>query len=122
MTDGEGVELIVDGVGGQVFNDSLDALAHFGRLVTYGFASGKIETVDTGRLLFENKSVIGFHLGNALERDPERMYSVVSELSDGLNDGDLRVVVGETFDLEEAAAAQSLIENRNSTGKVVLVP
>jgi len=121
-TDGPGVELVLDGVGGDVFHDSLDALAPFGRLVTYGFASGEVADVNTGKLLFENDWVIGFHLGNALETDPELIYSAVPDLSNALAQGELRVVVGDTFPLEEAASAQELIESRESTGKVVLEP
>lgn len=122
LTDGRGVDLVLDGVGGDVFHESLDALAPFGRLVTYGFASGDIAEVDTGRLLFENDWVVGFHLGNALETDPERIYTSVPELSAMLESGEVQVVVGETYPLEAAAEAQEAIEARRSTGKVVLEP
>src|SRR6056297_1750545 len=74
-TDGEGVDLVLDGVGGETFARSLDALSHFGRVVAYGAASGEPGEVDTTRLLFENKSVIGFLLGNALQRDPQRILA-----------------------------------------------
>jgi NADPH2:quinone reductase len=119
-TNGRGVDLVLDGVGGEVFHDSLDALAPFGRLVAYGFASGDIAEVDTGRLLFENDCVVGFHLGNARRTDPDLIHAAVPELSATLASGELRVVVGETFPLEAAGEAQELIESRGSTGKVVL--
>lgn len=119
-TDGRGVDLVLDGVGGDVFHESLDALAPFGRLVTYGFASGDIADVDTGRLLFENDWVVGFHLRNAIETDPDVIYAAVPELSEALVSGELRVVVGETYPLEAAGEAQASIESRQSTGKVVL--
>lgn len=121
-TDGRGVDLVLDGVGGDVFHNSLDALAPFGRLVTYGFASGDIAEVDTGRLLFENDWVVGFHLGNALQTDPDVIYAAVPELSEALETGALRVVVNETYPLEAADEAQESIESRRSTGKVVLKP
>lgn len=121
-TDGRGVDLVLDGVGGDVFHESLDALAPFGRLVVYGFASGDIAEVDTGRLLFENDWVVGFHLGNARRTDPDLIHGAVPELSEALATGELRVVVGETFPLEAAGEAQESIESRQSTGKVVLEP
>ncbi|NHN58472.1 MULTISPECIES: NADPH:quinone oxidoreductase family protein [Halorussus] len=121
-TDGEGVDLVLDGVGGETFSRSLDALAHFGRVVTYGAASGEPGEVETTRLLFENKSVVGYHLGNALQRDPQRILKAVPELQQLLASGDLEVVVGERFPLEEAAAAHEAIENRETVGKVVLEP
>jgi NADPH2:quinone reductase len=122
LTDGDGVNLVLDGVNGETFERSLDALAPFGRIVVYGAASGEVARPDTSRLLFENKSVLGFHLGNAIQRDPQRVLGATAELQSLLARGDLEVVVGETFDLGEAAAAHEYIEERNSVGKVVLEP
>jgi NADPH2:quinone reductase len=121
-TDGAGVDLVLDGVGGDVFESSLDALNFRGRLVTYGVASGDPAQADTTRLLFENKSVIGFHLGRALQREPSSVLKAVPGLTELLLAGDLEVVVGETFDLEDAADAQAYLEERQSVGKVVLEP
>jgi len=121
-TDGEGVDLVLDGVGGETFSRSVDALSHFGRVVAYGAASGEPGTADTATLLFGNKSVEGFHLGRAMQRDPERVYQAVPELSRMLAAGDLEVVVGQTFDLADAADAHRALEDRETTGKVVLEP
>jgi NADPH2:quinone reductase len=121
-TDGDGVDLVLDGVGGETFTRSVDALSHFGRVVAYGAASGEPGTVDTATLLFGNKSVEGFHLGRAMQRDPERVYQAVPELSSMLAAGDLEVVVGQTFDLADAADAHRALEDRETTGKVVLEP
>ena len=121
-TDGEGVDLVLESVGGEVFDRSLDALTHFGRLVTYGVASGEPASATNQRLLFENKRVIGFHLGQAQKHDPSRILEAVPELTNGLRDGDLSVLVGDSFPLEDAAAAHQYIEDRKSTGKVVLIP
>ena len=121
-TGGEGVDLVLDGVGGQVLHDSLDALAPFGRVVAYGAASGETASVDTGRLLFSNKTVIGYHLGRAMREDPGRVLGAVPELTRQLTDGDLRVIVGESFPLADAAEAHRYIEDRESSGKVVLTP
>jgi NADPH2:quinone reductase len=122
LTDGDGLDLVLDGVGGETFRESVDALAPFGRVVAYGAASGEPGTVDTATLLFGNKSVEGFHLGRAMARDPERVYAAVPELSAMLASGDLEVVVGQTFDLADAADAHRALENRETMGKVVLEP
>ncbi len=121
-TDGEGVDLVLDGVGGESFERSLDALSHFGRIVTYGVASGQPGTVETPEVFFRNASIIGYHLGRALAQDPNRVLQAVPDLTDGLASGDLDVIVGETFPLGEASEAHRLIENRGSSGKVVLLP
>ena len=121
-TDGEGVDLVLESVGGDVFDRSLDALAHFGRMVTFGVASGQVRGADNQRLLFENKTVSGFHLGQASYHDPSRVMAAVPDLTEGLTSGDLRVIVGETFPLADAAEAHQFIEDRKSSGKVVLRP
>ncbi|ELZ26754.1 zn-dependent oxidoreductase, NADph:quinone reductase [Halogeometricum pallidum JCM 14848] len=121
-TDGEGVDLVLDGVNGETFDRSLDALASFGRIVVYGAASGDVARPETTDLLFENKSVLGFHLGNAIEEGPSRVLGAVSDLQRLLAEGELEVVVGETFPLEDAAEAQEYLETRRSVGKVVLEP
>ncbi|NIC00651.1 NADPH:quinone oxidoreductase family protein [Halobacterium sp. R2-5] len=122
LTDGGGVDLVLDGVGGETFRESVDALAPFGRIVAYGAASGEPGTVDTATLLFGNKSVEGFHLGRAAASDPERVFAPVGELSRLLREGELEVIVGQTFDLADAAEAHRALEDRETTGKVVLEP
>ncbi len=121
-TDGEGVDLVLESVGDDVFERSLDAMSHFGRMVTYGVASGVPAEVSNQRLLFENKTVKGFHLGQAATHDPERVMKAVPELTEGLASGDLEVILGESFALEDAAEAHQYIEDRKSSGKVVLTP
>jgi NADPH2:quinone reductase len=118
----DGVDLALDGVGGDVFHDSLDALDHFGRVVAYGVASGDPPAVETPRLLFENKSVIGYHLGDAFQRKPNRVLEAIPEITQGLASGELEVIIGKTFPLADAAEAHEYIENRQSRGKVLLEP
>lgn len=121
ITD-EGLDLVLDGVGGESFERSVGALAPFGRIVTYGVASGEPGVIETPELFFGNHSVIGYHLGRASQQAPGRVFSAVEDLTEGFASSELGVVVGETFDLEEAADAHAFIENRESSGKVVLVP
>ncbi|WP_440763648.1 quinone oxidoreductase family protein [Natronorubrum sp. DTA7] len=121
-TDGEGVDLVLESVGDDVFERSLDAMKHFGRMVTYGVASGVPGEIENRRLLFENKTIKGFHLGQASYHDPGTVMKAVPELTEGLTSGDLEVILGESFALEDAAEAHQYIEDRKSSGKVVLKP
>ena len=121
-TDGEGVDLVLESVGGDVFDRSMDALAHFGRLVTFGVASGEVASAQNQRLLFENKSVIGFHLGQASYHDPNKVMKAIPELTQKLQSGELEVILGKEFDLQDAADAHQYIEDRKSSGKIVLKP
>ncbi|MDY7083276.1 MAG: NADPH:quinone oxidoreductase family protein [Halobacteria archaeon] len=122
ITDGEGVDLVLDGVGGDTFDSSFDCLAHFGRIVAYGVGSSEIPQVNTPNLFFGNYSVIGFHLGQAMNHDPGRVVTAIPELTKHFNEGELEVIVEHTFELEDAAEAHQSIEDRETTGKVVLKP
>ncbi|WP_254841421.1 quinone oxidoreductase family protein [Natronomonas marina] len=122
ITDGEGVDLVLDGIGGETTDRSLDALTSFGRMVSFGAAAGEPGRPNTADLLFGNKTVIGYHLGRAIAEKPMRVMGAVPELTQLLGDGTLAVQVGHTFDLEAAAEAHEFIEDRNSSGKVVLIP
>lgn len=122
LTDGAGVDMVLDGVGGDTFSESLDCLAHFGRVVAYGAASGMPGTIDTASLLFQNHSVIGFHLGQTMARNPKRALRGVPPIEDLVAGGDVNLLVGARYDLEDAATAHDAIQNRETTGKVVLEP
>ena len=88
----------------------------------YDFPSGEPGRPNTADLLFANQTVIGYHLGRALNEQPMKVMGAVPELTQLLGDGTLEVQVGHTFDLAEAAEAHQFIEDRKSSGKVVLVP
>ena len=122
ITGGEGVDLVLDGIGGETTDESLDALSSFGRMVSFGAASGEPGRPNTADLLFGNKRVIGYHLGRAIDEVPMRVMGAVPELTELLGSGSLEVRVGHTFDLAEAADAHRFIEDRKSSGKVVLIP
>lgn len=122
ITEGEGVDLVLDGVGGGTTDASLDALSSFGRMVSYGAASGEPGRPNTADLLFGNKRVIGYHLGRAIGAVPEKVMGAIPRLTELLGSGTLEVQLGRSFDLAEAAEAHQFIEERKSTGKVVLVP
>jgi NADPH2:quinone reductase len=117
-----GVDLVLDGIGAETSERSLDALKEFGRMVSFGAAAGRPGRPPTNKLLFGNKSVIGYHLGKAAQRKPMKVMGAAQELSEMLAEGTLEVQVGHTFDLEDAADAHEFIEDRKSKGKVVLVP
>jgi NADPH:quinone reductase len=122
ITDGAGVDLVLDGIGGETTQRSLACLAPFGRMTVYGAASGDPGRPETSSLLFDNQRVIGYHLGQASAQVPERVFEAVPDLTEALAAGDLDVVVSETFALAEAPEAHALVENRESSGKIVLKP
>ncbi len=122
ITDGDGVDLVLDSVGGETSNKSLSALSPFGRMVSYGAASGEPGRPNTVDLLFGNKRVIGYHLGRAIGAMPTKVMGAVPKLTELLASGTLEIQLGRRFDLEDAAEAHRFIENRDSSGKVILIP
>jgi NADPH2:quinone reductase len=117
-----GADLVLDGIGGETTERSLDALKQFGRMVVYGAASGRPGKPSTADILFANQRIIGYHLGRATQLKPMKVLSAVPELSQQLAEGKLEVQFDRSFDLNDAADAHEYIEDRQSMGKVVLVP
>ncbi len=117
LTEGRGVDIVLESVGGEVFNRSLASLAVFGRLVTFGQASGQQGTIETARLMRRNAAIVGFWLAIL----PAKMVQQgLQALMGYLSAGQLRVIVGATYPLAEAARAQADLEARATTGKLVL--
>ncbi len=118
--DGRLVDVVLDAIGGPLFDASLEALAPFGRLVTYGVSGGKTNTVNTRKLMRASRTVTGFWFRHCLDRPAELLDAPVADLFARANGGELRVVVGATYPLGEAAQAQVDLAGRRTTGKLLL--
>jgi NADPH2:quinone reductase len=118
---GKRVDVVLEMAGGRVFDASLDVLAPFGRLVTYGIASHEPNQVATGALMHGSKAVIGFWLVHALRR-PELVGPPLQKLFAHVAAGSLRVVEGATYPLSEARRAHEDMQARRTTGKLLLDP
>lgn len=115
-------DVIVDPVGGDLFERSLKLLNPLGTLVAIGFAGGAWPKLDPALLVGRNVAVRGLYLGRLLAHRPEVVRAAIAELVSLWQDGAVRPLVGAELPLEQAAEAHRLIESRASTGKVVLVP
>lgn len=120
LTDGRGVDLVVDPVGGDRFTDSLRSLAPEGKVLVIGFAAGDIPTVHTNRLLLGNIGVEGVAWAEFVRHAPHLVQEQWAELAPLAADGTLRPVIDRTVPLEQAAEALELLEGRRVVGKVVL--
>jgi NADPH:quinone reductase len=120
LTGGEGVPVVYDGVGRATFDDSLASLAVRGKLVLFGAASGPVPPFDLQRLNAGGSlSVTRPSLGHFL-RTPEERSGRYRELFTMLGAGTLDVRIGARFPLAQAAAAQTALASRTTTGKVLL--
>ena len=115
------VDVVFDMAGGAVFDASFDALGPFGRIVVCGIASREQNEVRTGKLLRTSRSVVGFWLYHLLDR-PAHVDEALGDLFARAERGELRVVVGGTYPLAEAARAHVDLVERRTTGKLILDP
>jgi NADPH:quinone reductase len=118
---GRKVDAVFEMAGGAVFDQSLEALAPFGRIVAYGIASREQNDVRTGALMRKSRTVVGFWLMHCMGR-PEMVDEALKDLFARAARGELRGVVGATYPLEQAAQAQVDLAERRTTGKVLLDP
>jgi len=120
LTNGRGVDIVVDPVGGDRFTDSLRSLAPGGRLLVVGFTGGEIPTVKVNRLLLNNIDVVGVGWGAWTLSHPDALAEQWAGLERLLTSGKLPPPEPEVYRLESAAEAVASIENRTAKGKVVL--
>ena len=118
----QGVDLVVDSVGGKTLEGSMMCLAYRGRAITVGNVSREVKAIDVSALSASNGSLTGVFFGLETFRSPARVTALMDELLRDVAKGDLRVVVDRTFPLSAAAAAHAYIESRAALGRVVLVP
>jgi NADPH2:quinone reductase len=119
-TGGRGVDLVLDPVGGDVFDASLRALAWRGRIVVIGFAAGRIPEVRMNYLLVKNISASGLQWSDYRERAPDMVRRVQDELFELYAAGELRPQLTRTFPLAAFASALDLIARGAAHGKLVL--
>jgi NADPH2:quinone reductase len=119
-TQGRGVDVVMDPVGGDIFDLSLKCLAPEGRLLVVGFAGGRISEVKVNRLLLKNVDVVGVAWGAFVMMEPQLTQEIAKGLAELAEKGFVEPLVGSTFPLEQAAQALRELESRKATGKVVL--
>jgi NADPH2:quinone reductase len=120
--EGRPVDVVFEMAGGRVFDASYDALAPFGRLVTYGIASREANELNTGRLMRRSRAVVGFWLMHGLLRPQEMLVEPLHDLMVRTTHGELRVVEGEVFGLSDVQRAHEELQARRTTGKLLLDP
>lgn len=120
-TDGRGVQAVYDSVGKTTFNQSLSCLARRGCLALYGQSSGPVLPVDTASLqrgsLFLTRPSLGDHTATR-----EELLWRAGEVLSWVKSGVLKVHISGTFPLANAAEAHRQLEDRHSTGKLLLIP
>lgn len=120
ITEGRGVDVVFDPVGGEVFEHSLRCIAWGARLLVIGFTGG-IGMARTNLVLIKGASVIGVRAGEAVRRDPGLGQARLAALLDWAAQGRVRPHVSHRVPLEDYAAAMRLLIDRKAIGRVALV-
>ena len=119
---GKRVNLVLEMVGGKTFDDSLEILAPFGRLVTYGMASRVAPAIiQPASLMGGSKTITGFWLQHCFGKK-ELMNDVIEQLFALVVEGKLKPVIGATYPLIQAVIAHKAMRSRETTGKITLDP
>jgi NADPH2:quinone reductase len=119
LTQGQGADLIIDGVGKTTFAGNLEAAALKGHIVIYGAASGPADPIAPNSLMPRSLSISGGNLMNFMKTREELLTRATAVIK-GLEEGWLKLTIDELFPLAEAGKAQAKLENRQTIGKVVL--
>lgn len=119
LTNGRGVDVLVDGVGGEVTQRGFEIVAYRGRVLMYGTVARDFTRYDLSNMRL-NKSITGVSLTPEFATD--RVVDMVARHIGDVARGELRVVIDRTFPLAEAAAAHAYIESRRAFGRVLLIP
>lgn len=119
-TDGRGADVIVENVGGRIFDECTRCIAWGGRLVVVGFSSGEIPTIEVNRVLLKHISLVGVHFPPMAERDPEGLSEAFASLFRLYEKGGVEPFVSDTRPLEALPDALAALESRQSWGKIVI--
>jgi NADPH2:quinone reductase len=115
-----GVDLIIDSVGGDVFDACLRAIAWRGRFVVVGFAAGRIPEIKAGYVLVKNIALIGLQFSDYRDREPEQVRAVQQELFRMHDAGKIKPHIMGTYPIEQFGRALTAVRERQVMGKVVL--
>ena len=121
LTNGNGVDVIIDPLGGNYTEPALRSIAWKGRLLVIGFAAGDIPRIPLNLPLLKGCSIVGVFWGSFTEREPQRNQQHLQELLTWLAEGKLKPHISATYPLERASDALNDLLNRIVMGKAVLL-
>ena len=122
LTDGKGVDVVYDAVGGGFTEPALRALGWNGRLLVIGFAAGEIPRIPLNLVLLKGCQIVGVFWGEHTRREPERHRTNMATLLNWCASGKITPHVHRTYALEETPAALQAIARREVIGKAIVVP
>jgi len=122
LTAGKGIDVVLEATGGDVLNQSLQAMGPFGRIVVFGAASRERKPVNPYAMLGMNQSLITYYVGGWFQSRPQQAVAALQKLIGFIKSGAIDVQIGHTLPLSKAADAHRLLAERASVGKIILKP
>src|SRR2546430_2519543 len=120
LTEGRGIDVVYDAVGGPYTEPAFRSLAWRGRLLVVGFAAGEIPKLPLNLALLKGASIVGVFWGDFARREPKAFAESAKQLARWYGAGKLRPHISQTLPLARAAEAIELLASRQAKGKVVL--
>lgn len=120
LTKGQGVDVVIDPVGGDLFETVFRSIAWNGRMLVIGFASGTIPSLPANLPLLKGAAVIGVFWGSFAQRQPQDNVANFQQLFAWYAEGKLKPLVSQTFALEDTAQAINTLAARKAVGKLVI--
>lgn len=120
LTADQGVDVIYDPVGGELFNDCLRSAGWGGRILVIGFASGTIPNIPANIPLLKGLSIVGVFWGTFARREPETNLQNMGKLLAWFEQGKLKPCISTTYSLEDAPLAMTALLERRASGKLVI--
>ena len=122
LTEGKGVDVVYDPVGGGYSEPALRSMAWRGRFLVVGFANGEIPSISLNLTLLKGCSIVGVFWGDYVRREPKSNAKDLMELLGMMKAGTIKPLVSATYTFAQAADALNAVMQRKVTGKIVLVP
>jgi len=116
----DGVDVIIDPVGGGFFEESFRVLRYGGRVIVLGFASGKVPSVRLNQLLVKHQGILGSSFGLTCVRNPELVSSKWPRLTELLESGKIHPKISHIRPFSELPAALQMLKDRKVAGRIVL--
>jgi NADPH2:quinone reductase len=120
LTDGKGADVILDVVGGDVFDECMRCLNFMGRVIVMGFTSGRIAEAKTNLILLKNASILGVFLGGWMTRDLKGIKQLNKDLLGLAVEGKIPAIISQRFPMKDAVLAMDTLLSRKTAGKIVL--
>ena len=122
FTEGRGVDVVYDPVGGGAYDGSVKCIAFEGRIVVVGFAGGIVPKPGLNHALIKNYSILGLHWGLYKQKDPGAVWAAHEALVRLADEGSIKPLISERIPVKQAVEGLMALGRGETTGRVVVLP